>query len=1169
MSQLAAVNVRSRKLIRLRAELCGRPAVCLIDSGASGDFISQEFVSRHQLLTQPLQQHHHVTLADGSQQAATTLLPSASLTLSTYTCKLDLMTIPLSGFDIILGMPWLEEANPVVNWRAKTVTIEHESQPHVLSAEVSTHLLSEVELRRSVRRNQVESVSLIYANDDSCRADPPSRAAEANVVADEADELRRKVMHEFRDVFPDDLPAGLPPARDVDHRIELVPGSSPPNRPTYRMSPPELDELKKQLEQLTDSGFIQPSKSPFGAPILFVKKKDGSMRMCVDYRALNSITVKNSYPLPRIDELFDRLQGAKVFSKIDLRSGYHQIRIQPDDVAKTAFRTRYGHFEFLVLPFGLTNAPATFMHLMHQIFRPLLDKFVLVFLDDILIFSRDLVEHQRHVVQVLELLRKHKLFAKESKCELFRRRVEFLGHVVDADGLHMMDDKVKAMTEWPSPTTVPELQSFLGTVGYYRKFVRMFSEVAAPLTQLLQKGQAFTWAKEQQQAFDALKSAVSRKPVLILPDPRVPYVVTTDASGFAVGGTLQQDQGCGLQPIAFLSQKMSPAETRYPVHEQELLAIIVALKSWRHYLAGAPFHIFTDHHSLTYLQTQPHLSPRQVRWLEFLQQFQFTIGYKEGKQNVVADGLSRRADHKTTIVAVDLRLAAAQGQAAEATSASSVVAGDNLRVALKASYQQDDSFRAVLLAPEQHPSLSVADGLVINRAGRIMVPSGAAEVKAVVLRECHDLPTGGHHGSSKTIAAVRRRFEWPNMNAEIRAYVSSCDACQKNKASHQSAMGLLHPLPIPPHPWHTVTMDLITSLPRTRAGHDAIVVWVDKLTKWVTYAATKTEVDAPQLATLTFHRVVRLHGVPVVIVSDRDPRFTSIFWRALWQQLGTGLHMSTAFQPQTDGQTERQNRTLEELLRSYVSYKQDDWDEHLAAAELAYNCAVHSSTGYSPFFLNYGRHPHLPIDEAVKPSHVSNNATAADRLSELHAALESAKSALRLAQQRQKHYADQHRREVTLATGDQVLLSTKHLALKDKFRTKKLEHKYIGPFTVKRCVSAVAYELDLPPQMKVHPVFHISKLKQYAAHDASPAIPHLPSPSTRPPPEIVHEDGAEEYEVERVEAERAVKLRGNRVRMEFLVKWKGYPSWENTWEPAASLSNAQEAVAEFRARRRF
>ena len=454
-------------------------------------------------------------------------------------------------------------------------------------------------------------------------------------------------MSEFTDVFPTELPSHLPPRRDVDHRIELTQNSPPTLRSVYRMSPAELDELKKQLDELVAAEFIQPSKSPFGAPVLFVKKKDGSMRMCVDYRDLNRITVKNKYPLPRVDELFDRLQGAKYFSKIDLRSGYHQVRIYDEDIHKTAFRTRYGHYEFLVLPFGLTNAPATFMHLMQSIFGPHLDHFVIVFLDDILIFSKSLEEHRQHVRTVLQILRKNKLYAKASKCEFFKKSLSFLGHVVGENGISMVMDKVKAIKEWPIPSSVTGVRSFLGLAGYYRRFVKEFSRIAMPLTDLLRTDIKFHWNESQQKAFHLLKDSISSAPVLTIPDVSLPYVVTTDASGFAVGATLSQDQGNGLQPIAFISHKMNEHERNYPVHEQELLAVVIALKEWRHYLHGRPFRIITDHQSLRYLSTQPHLSPRQIRWSEFLQQFDFEIEYKPGKLNVAADALSRREDLHT------------------------------------------------------------------------------------------------------------------------------------------------------------------------------------------------------------------------------------------------------------------------------------------------------------------------------------------------------------------------------------------------------------------------------------------------------------------------------------------------------------------------------------------
>lgn len=1176
--QLAGVSTKKRQLIKFEGTLCGRPAVCLLDSGASANFVSSAFVRQHQLEIDGLQEQQPITLADGSQQRAHGLLKDASLVLDTYLDRISFIALPLSGYDCILGMSWLEEKDPHISWREKTVSFSHGGNHHVLHPVTSFGLLTEVELKRVIRKRQVASVLLVRWESDeqgdsqdtttsvnslaAVTSDPPSAGVTAK------DTARAVTLKEFGDVFPKELPPGLPPSRDIDHKIELTPGATPPSRPTYRMSPTELDELKKQLDDLIKAGFVRPSKSPFGAPVLFVKKKDGSMRMCIDYRALNGVTIKNSYPLPRIDELFDRLHGAKVFSKIDLRSGYHQIRIAEGDAPKTAFRTRYGHFEFLVLPFGLTNAPATFMHLMHQIFRPFLDRFVLVFLDDILIYSRNLEEHKEHVRQVLELLRQNKLYAKESKCELFKDRVEFLGHMVDAGGIHMMEDKVNAVTAWPQLTSVADVRSFLGTVGYYRKFVRMFSEIAAPLTELLQKDKPFVWGEAQQKAFTELKAAVSKQPVLILPDTTKPYVVTTDASGYAVGAWLSQDQRAGLQPIAYLSKKMLPAERNYPVHEQELLAIVVALREWRHYLSGVSFtiRVVTDHKSLIYLQTQEHLSPRQRRWQEFLQQFNFIIEYQEGKQNQVADGLSRRPDHKP--IALD----SIRAEVIANLQSTAVAAGVELRKEIITAYKHDVNCSAILDRLCSPPSSSISsttdvqwkqlDGLIVNREGRVLVPDSAA-IKLRIFQECHDLPLGGHLGSQKTIESVARRFVWPKLHEQVREYVSTCPACQMNKPSHQLPIGLLQVLEIPEGPWQVVTMDLITALPRTKAGHDAIVVFVCKLTKWAIYIATTTNVDAPRLADLFLLHVVRHHGLPRAIVSDRDPRFTSIFWQSLWKQLGTKLLMSTAFHPQTDGQTERQNRTLEETLRAYVNYQQDDWDDRLAAAEISYNSSVHASTGFSPFFLNYGYHPHLPLDVAVSSTNVSNNPTAADRIARLHASIEDAKSSLLKAQARQTHYANLKRRELTFRVGDLVLLSTEHLTLKDKDRTKKLMSKYIGPFSIKRVVSDVAYELDLPANMKIHAVFHVSKLRVYKESVTSYPDRTSDADSSRPPPELINDEGKEEWEVERILKKRTVKGRGNTKREEYLVKWLGYPEWESTWEPAANLAGAAKAVRAF------
>jgi len=1215
-----------RELIKLNGIVKGRAVVILIDSGATGNFIRSSFAEENRFKSSDLPQQSVVTLADGSQRTTGKLIAGASIRIGSYSDKLDLVSLPLTGYDVILGMPWLYHYNPMIDWRKKIIRFKDEVQHShefkgivappsfrkfdpVSSSLPSSHSTSTVDSnsiklnvpvtgargsiaspnsKESHRQEEVtqESAYLVWVKEN--QSDEFQRIEHKisnygntsyslralseyleNTTDGELDAVRKRVVEEYRDAFPDELPPGLPPSREVDHKIELIPNSQPPSRPTYRMSATELAELKKQLEELTKSGFIQPSKSPFGAPVLFVKKKDGTMRMCVDYRALNDITIKNSYPLPRVDELFDRLQGAKYFSKIDLRSGYHQIRIQPDDVPKTAFRTRYGHYEFLVLPFGLTNAPATFMHLMHETFRPYLDNFVIVFLDDILIFSKTLKEHEVHVKKVLEILRQQKLFAKESKCDLFKTEVEFLGHIVGRNGIRMMEDKVKAIQDWPTPTKVTHIRSFLGTAGYYRRFIKDFSKLAAPLSDLTKDNVKFEWDNQQELAFKALKSSIATGPVLILPDPNLPFVVHTDASGFAVGAVLQQDQGQGLQPVAYLSKKMLDAETRYPTHEQELLAVITALGVWRHYLHGSKFTVRTDHKSLEYFRTQPMLSGRQSRWKDVIANFDFDIEYVDGKTNVVADGLSRRHDHQvqSSQELLGLRIL---GDTASATSTPSdgvtklqvphhrINNITRLLLDIHTSMKADNVYQQWLKSPTaalRKSHLKVVRSYLYHEDDRLYIPNDAA-LKTSIIEECHDVPTSGHLGKDKTMEQVKRRFYWPRMDQEIHDYVTGCDSCQRNKPSQQAKLGLHQPLPIPDQPWQVVSLDLITQLPRSKAGHDAIVVFVDKLTKMVHYVATNTTVTAPQLATLFLHEVVRLHGLPQAILSDRDPRFTAHFWRSLWQQLGTKLTMSTAYHPQTDGQTERANRTLEEMIRAYVNFKQDDWDTHLSTLELAYNNTKQSSTGFSPFYLNYGKEIRLPLDDAIGDLRVCNNPTAADRIRTLQESLEQAKINITKAQLKQGHYVDQHRREVLFKVGDKVLLSTEHLKLIGDNRTPKFSFKYIGPFEITRVVGSNAYELALPPNMEIHPVFNISRLKAY--QDGFKSHPHRSQVHNRPLPELIKEDGAEVFEVERI-----IATRGRGIRKEYLVEWKGYPIWEATWQRKQDLDDAVEAVAEF------
>jgi hypothetical protein len=466
-----------------------------------------------------------------------------------------------------------------------------------------------------------------------------------------------QLLQEFSDVLSG-LPEGLPPTRAGDHHIRLEPGTTPLASRIYPLSGAQLAELRAQLQELLEKGFVRPSISPYGAPILFVPKKDGGWRLCIDYRALNKITVRNQHPLPRIDEMFEQLHGSCVFSKLDLASGYHQIRMHEDSIEKTAFKTRYGHYEFVVMPFGLTNAPATFQFVMNSILAPFLDRFVLVYLDDILIYSKSMVEHVEHLKSVLAALREHKFYCKRSKCQFGSKQVEYLGHLLTPQGIMVDPRKVASIRDRPDPTNVSQLRGFLGLVQYYDAFVDHFADHAFPLTELLKKDVAWVWEGPQIHAFSMLKDLVSSPPCLLMPDLDKPFVVHVDASGYALGAVLQQDQGHGLQPVAFESRKLQPPERKLAPYDRELLALIHALLKWKHLLIGAKFTVHTDHQALKYLLTAPVRTSRQEIWLAEIMRFMPDIKYVKGSDNVVADALSRRVDlaamHVSSVVASSL-----------------------------------------------------------------------------------------------------------------------------------------------------------------------------------------------------------------------------------------------------------------------------------------------------------------------------------------------------------------------------------------------------------------------------------------------------------------------------------------------------------------------------------
>eukprot|EP00253_Pinus_taeda_P030099 PITA_30099 len=982
----------------------------LIDLGATLSYVNPKVVERCNLQSIKFKNPWLVQLATGAKRRVTAKINDCSFTIADQPITVDLNILPLGSYDILISMDWLEKHWSLVDCKTKVIYYRDQQgnskEMQGIRRPVQVRPITANQLVQFVWKGcQVYAIQVGYANSKD-------KSASLNNIP---------VIQEFTDVFPEEIP-GLPPRRNIDFTIELVLGAAPVSRAPYRMSVPELTELKMQLQELLDKNYICPSVSPWGAPVLFVKKKDGTLRMCIDYRQLNKLTVKNKYPLPRIDELFDQVKGVTVFSKIDLRSGYHQIRIKDEDIAKTAFRTRYGHYEFVVLPFGLTNAPATFMCLMNGIFHPYLDQFMLIFIDDILIYSRTIEEHHEHLRIVLQTLREHQLYAKFSKCDFFKAEIQYLGHVITKDGIAVDPEKIKAIMEW------------------------------------LKKGKLFHWTPNCQKSFEQLKHLLTTAPILSIADPSKDYVLCTDASKEGLGGVLMQEG----RVIAYESRKLKEHEQKYSAYDLELAAIIHAMKMWQHYLMGRKFLLHTDHHSLTNYFSQPTLTARQARWVDFLSGFDFEIKHLQGKENKVADALHRKIHNL-----YEVSFSGWESPFMEM---------------IKEIADQDTEYQQLKLQIQQSAKKDSQQEYELDDAGRIYfkkrlyVPN-QNRIRNLIMDEFHISHYARHLGYQKMVTAIRKEYFWPGMKKSIVEYLSRCLECQQIKAEHQHPAGLLQPLPVSEWKWEIISMDFITGLPRTKRNNDSIFVVVDKLSKAAHFIPVQSTYRAAQIAHIFMQNVFKLHGLPKTIIFDRDVKFTSAFWKTLFAELGTQLNFSTAYHPQTDGQTERVNQMVEDMLRAYVMQQPTRWEDYLHLVEFAYNNGYHTSTQMSPFEVLYGRKCRTPASWGAPEDKLS---LGPEMLKEREDMVKRVRVNLKAAQDRQKNYADQKRRFREFQVGDHV-----YIRIQAKRSTlqwsgcAKLAPRYCGPFQILARVGSVAYQLALPSHIRVHNVFHVSVLKKY------------------------------------------------------------------------------------------
>lgn len=1106
LNALAGIN--AYQTMRVKGYVGKQIVHILIDSGSTHNFLDLATAKRlgcRMFGTNPLQ----VAVPGGHKLVSNYECKQFQWVLQGHTYATDVMVIPLGGCDMVLGVQWLATLGNI-QWNFKDLTMMFEQGRKKVMLRGSQNSivqwLPSKQLEKASKHENAELCSMmlyVYPN------------ALFNMNASNNSVEVKSMLDKYEDVFA--MPTALPPKRSHDHKIPLIAGANPVNIRPYRHPPNQKDAIELMVKELLDAGVIRASHSPFSSPIVMVKKKDGSWRMCVDYRQLNKSTVKDKFPIPVIEELIDELQGAQVFSKLDLRSGYHQIRMCDEDISKTAFKTHEGHYEFLVMPFGLTNAPSTFQSLMNEVFKPFLRQFVLVFFDDILIYSKDLTTHLQHLELVLQVMRKNQLLAKASKCSFAVPQVEYLGHIITANGVATDPAKIKAMKEWPIPHNIKQLRGFLGLTGYYRRFVQGYAMVSQPLTNLLKKN-SFKWSTQAQLAFEHLKEAMISAPVLRLPNFDKEFVVETDASGTGIGAVLQQEG----HPIAYLSKSLSLRHQALSTYEKEFMAVVFALEKWRGYLLDRHFKIKTDHFSLKYLLDQRMTTPFQVKWLPKLLGFDYEISYKKGAENVVADALSRvpsgvELNAILTTMTSDMFTQVQNSWKDDIDVQQLIVKLDNKTYGSDKYEWKNDQLR---------------------RKGKLVVGQDAA-LRVQLIQHFHADPVGGHSGVLVTLKKLETVLYWKGMRKQVKQWVRDCDICQRYKPDLSAYPGLLQPLPIPTQVWQEISMDFIVGLPMSK-GKTIIMVVVDRLSKYAHFFPLSHPYSASQVAQVFLDNIYKLHGLPKSIVSDRDRVFLSHFWTSLFKLLKVTLKMSTAYHPQTDGQTEVVNRCLECYLRCMTGENPQAWTDWLPLAEYWYNTNFHSSIQTSPYEVVYGQPPPIDLPYMAGDSPVD----VVDRtLQAREKAKEMLQFHLKRAQDRMKNLVDKSRtdREYDVGTKVYLKLQPHRQVTIRKGVQHKFSAKYYGPFEVIARIGKVAYKLDLPVSAQIHPVFHISQLKKChgdaAVSNVLPTIDVAGVMEARPVAVL----------------DRRLGKRGNRPVMMVLVQWSTGTADDATWEVYGDL----------------
>ena len=1114
----------------------------LADCGATIIVISSDKVEKHAIPTCPIppirirEPMNHQGVLVNKKVVSKVNIPAEKW----ESCKpAEFVVAPLQEHDAILGMPFLASEKILIDpahgkliLPSKEKDVEEfevdddDDFNHDYYANTMPSFCPKVTGLKEIIPSEPGWIAALKDFDITNAA---SESTSTTISLTEATKLNEKYVFEYDDVFTDKLPNKLPNPDAPRHRIILEDEKMSYNGRMFRLLTRYWPKMIAFLEEHIKAGRIRPSSSHIASGTWMIPKEDPDAmpRVVHDYRGVNAKTVKDHTPLTRQDDIIENLAKAVVRGKIDLICAYYQILMAEADIHKTAFKTPFGTYEWLVMPQGLCNAVATFQRYMNWVLREYVGRFCAVYIDDIAIWSNSVEEHEEHVRLILEALREAGICASKKKSVLFADEISFLGHTISSRGVEVAQKKVDKILASRTPTCALDIKEFNGLVNYIGQFIPGLSEWSAVLSSLTKKDVKFNWETVHEEAFQNIKRLAKNTPICkpIDYDDPDPVMLVADASNRGIGGYYGQGKDYKtMTPAGFHSRALNPAEKNYPTHDKEMLAIVDCIKKFAPQLTGIKFDILTDHAPLTHWKTQKDLSPRQVRWEEILSQFNADIRHIPGITNSAADALSRypyvQSHHDLSVCAI-----------------SEVEFDTEILDSVRKSYTDDSLFGPVIQNPERYPLYQFEDGLLFFE-GRLCIPANDRSSRERLLRTHHD-DAGNHFAVDKTRRSIAMDYYWPGIQRDVELYIKSCTSCARNKSPTQAPAGFLHPLPIPKDRFSEIALDFVGTLVPSK-GFDMILVMTDRLTNYAKFEPTLSTATAQDIADLVYRSWYRQFGLPKAMTSDRDKLFTSKFWKELHKRVRINLRMSTSYHPETDGSSERSNKTMIESLRHYVNLRQSDWADHLIHVEAAMNNSVNATTGKTPTELVYG----APIRLFPSPNNLAKPnldvPAVSDYIQRIQDNISLARDRHAEAKTKQTVYANRERRqEPDYKVGDKVYLETKDLRLriKQKGRSAKFYPRYVGPFELSRVEPETSnYTLILPPEFRIHPKVHARRLK--LAHENDPEL--FPGRIPSKPPPIDFEDN--QYIVEAILDHR----KRGRTR-HFLVHWEGYADTDDSW----------------------